>query len=162
MTDVSPLVAIDSMTLVWGIRRVGKEAEKLRAAYLFAQLEQECAKIIVPAVVVSEFLCGVNPDDRDRVAATISERFSVPPFDIRCAKMAADLFMDQKIARKMNQPHARKCLRADALIVATAKAAGARIFYSDDKACRSMANKVMTARELPDQPPHLFGYDDPS
>lgn len=55
----------------------------------------------------------------------------------------------------------RHVLRSDAMIVATAKAAGATEFYSHDRKCRALADIVMTGRELPTHDPNdIFLLDD--
>jgi hypothetical protein len=47
-------------------------------------------------------------------------------------------------------------LRADAMIVASAKGAGATEFYSNDDKCRALADLVMIGRTLPRQSEKLF------
>ena len=47
-------------------------------------------------------------------------------------------------------PDGRKCLRADSLIVATARSQGVSVFFSHDKHCRTMATRArMEAFDLP-------------
>jgi hypothetical protein len=46
-------------------------------------------------------------------------------------------------------------LKAGAMIVAAAKAAGATGFYSNDKNCRQLAKLVMDANGLPEKPRDL-------
>lgn len=143
------LVAIDSMTLVWGVRKHGSKENLEHAALLFAQLEREEATIIVPAVAVAEYLVAVPQDDREKTIAAM-KRFQIEPFDVRDAALAAKLWSDGKVRRQMSRPGARICLKADTLIVATAKNRGAREFYTDDKDCLNMARRAgMDAKGLP-------------
>ena len=52
---------------------------------------------------------------------------------------------------------ARTTLKADVMIVATAKVAGAAAFYSDESKCRRLADMAgMEGRELPTRHPHMF------
>ena len=120
------LVAIDTMVLVWGIRKEGGEEQKKRAKWLFDRLHDEKAQILVPSVAVCEYVTPVEPEKRNEVIAALSSRFIIPPFDVRCAALAAQLFKDGKSTRKMDSPGARKCLRSDAFIITTApvRAAG--------------------------------------
>lgn len=47
------------------------------------------------------------------------------------------------------------------MIIASAKAAGATQFYTNDKKCRNLANLVMTGRELPTHDPtDMFAAND--
>jgi predicted nucleic acid-binding protein len=152
------VVAIDTMTLVWGIRRKGPEEKIKHAGYLFKELEQEEAQIIVPSVVVMEFITPMrSSEERANVIAALSERFLIEPFDVRDAALAADLWNYGKAKREMKKEGSRACLRADAIIVATAMNHGATEFYTEDDDCFNMANKVMTAKRLPVIAPNLFG-----
>jgi len=78
------------------------------------------------------------------------------PFDVKCASLAANLFSIGKELRQGGIPGGRACLRADTLIIASAKMYGAKVFYSDDDDCVKLAGQVMTAKKLPDQPNTLF------
>jgi hypothetical protein len=156
--SAKPVVAIDSMTLVWGVRHEGDPDQLKRAKWLFGQLEQEQAQIIVPAVCVAEYLGPADPDDHAAILAAISARFIIPPFDVQCASLAARLFNAGRSGRPKGTADSRKCLRADTLIIATAITHGAKILYSGDDRCRKLAKPMMDARNLPDQPPDLFGY----
>ena len=148
------------MILVWGIRRDGTEEQQQRARWLFESLEQQDdAQIIIPSVVLAEYLSPVKESEHANVMAEVSNRFIVAPFDVRCASLAAKLFKSGRPDRSTSGTEWRKCLRADTLIIATAKIHGAKVLYSGDRNCLSLARSVMDARDLPDQPPHLFAYD---
>jgi len=149
------VVAIDTMTLVWGVRKHGAKENLEHAALLFSQLERDEATIIVPSVVVAEYLIAVPPDNREQTIAAM-KRFQIEPFDVRDAALAAKLWCDGKTKRQMSREGARICLKADILIVATAKNCGAREFYTNDEDCLDMAQLAgMDAKRLPtaDLPP---------
>jgi len=151
------IVSFDSMTLVWGIRKKGSPEAVQRAKYLFAQLESEEAQIILPSIVIAEFVTPLpSPREREEVVAAMRERFLIAPFDAKDAIRAAKLWNDGKDRRQMRKHGARVCLRADALIVATACNHGARVFYTEDKDCFRMAETVMVAKHLPTIAPHLY------
>jgi predicted nucleic acid-binding protein len=86
----------------------------------------------------------------------MSERFLIEPFDARDAILAAELWNEGKSTREMKTRGSRVCLRADALIVATAKNHGATEFFTEDNDCFNMASKVMVAKRLPTIAPDLF------
>lgn len=160
------LVAIDSMTLVWGVKKEGTSDQLQRAKWLFEQLETDKAQIILPAVALSEYLTPIDPREHTRAITALKERFLIPPFDVECASLAARLFWKGKELREvdeqMSQPGARKCLRADALIIATAVRHGARILYTGDDKCRRLASTIkhLEVKDLPEMPDSLFGYED--
>lgn len=55
-------VCLDNHILIWGVRGYatpGQEDRVERARDLFVELDESDAQVIVPAVVVAEFLAGV-------------------------------------------------------------------------------------------------------
>lgn len=160
----SVLVAVDSMTLVWGIKKQGTQSQLQQARFLFDQLEDENAQVLLPAIALSEYLTPIPQQLHNKAIAELKRRFIIAPFDVKCASLAATLFVEGKEMRKsdgeMGQTDARKCLRADALIVATAVCHGARVLYSGDSRCRKLAQKVpnLDVRDLPTIPNSLWGF----
>lgn len=156
------IVAIDSQTLVWGVRKRDGTANQLqRAKWLFQQLEAQKAQIVLPAIALAEYLGHIDQADHVATIAAISERFLIMPFDVRCTSLAAQLFNAGNVGRPKGKPNSRKVLRADSLIVATAAMHGASIFYSHDVGCRSLASHFSKwqVRDLPDTPETFFDSD---
>jgi predicted nucleic acid-binding protein len=156
------IVSLDSNTLVWGIRKKGLPDKVRRARNLFAYLEEEEARIVIPSIVVTEFVTPLKTTkEREAVIAEMNKRFVIAPFDARAAAVAADLWHYGKKAREkkhqMKQIGARMCLRADTLIIATVHAQGVQVFYTDDDNCYDMARRIIAdVRRLPDIGPHLW------
>jgi hypothetical protein len=120
------------MTLVWGYRSQGTPNQKQRAKWLFEELGEDEAQIVLPSVALSEYLTPVDPKKHRDVIARLNERFIIASFDVTCAGLAASLFSQGKPIRKTRVPETRKILRADCLIIASAAMFGAREFYSGD------------------------------
>jgi len=78
------------------------------------------------------------------------------PFDIECCSLAAELFLVGQTMRPAGEVDGRKTLRADAMIIATAKMKGARVLYSNDENCRNLADRVMKSEDLPTMGQNLF------
>ena len=152
------LVAIDSMILVWGIRKEGPEDRLERAKWLFAKLDHDQSQIVVPSIVIAEYLSHVDVRKHAETIELMNNRFIISPFDVRAASLAADLFRQGLEERgDKGSPDGRKCLRADSLIVATARSQGVSVFYSHDKHCRTMATRArMEAFDLPTTADNLF------
>lgn len=123
-----PIVAIDSNTLMWGIRRQGPPEQLDRARWLFESFDREKTRVILSAVALSEYLTVYDPAQHASIVTALNERFVIMPFDVRCASLAATLFMDGKPLRDLSIPGARAALRADTLIIATASINGATTF----------------------------------
>lgn len=152
------LAAIDSMILVWGVRFQGQPEQLQRAKWLFQEFEEKQAQIIVPAIAMSEYLVPVKEKDHKDQIAVLSKRFIIAPFDVRCSSLAARLFSVGKKARDMGGKNARKVLKADTMIIATAAVHGAEVFYSGDLGCRTLAKHFerWSVKDLPDIAPDLF------
>lgn len=166
--DTPRIVAVDTMILVWGIREArlperDQSTPHKQAKWLFQGLDSEQSQVIIPAVALAEYLTPIHEKDHAENVATLSKRFLIQPFDVNCASLAARLFQVGKSVRPMKSPAARKCLRADCLIVATAHVHGATAFYSADGDCRKLAQKLSgwTVQGLPDIAPSLFEADMP-
>jgi predicted nucleic acid-binding protein len=147
---VSISVAIDTMTLVWGVAQEGAQTNLQRAEWLFKELDRTKARIIVPSIVAAEYLSVVKDDDKTAVLAALSQRFIIAPFDVKCARLASILWQEGKRGRPKGKPNCRVTLRADTMIIATAKTHGAKEFYSGDGSCRNLAKKAgLTPFDLP-------------
>ena len=135
------------------------DKEKIkRADWLFRRLEQERAQVVVPTVAVTEYLTPIPKQNHADHLSLISSRCMIAPFDVKAASIAAALFYKGKEQRTKEKTEWRSKLRADCCIVATAKAAGASVFYTNDGKCLKLAREVMDAYDLPDIPDNLWGY----
>lgn len=156
-SDATFLVAIDTQTLIWAVRKDGTAEELERAEWLFEQLEVEKAQVVIPSVVIAEYLGPIPKSKHAATIEAINRRFLIKPFDVECASLASELFNIGKPMRPSGIPLGREVLRADTLIIATAKVHKAKVFYSNDKDCLALAKKVLDARPLPINSPYLTG-----
>jgi hypothetical protein len=158
-----PLVAVDTMVLIWGMQPNAQPGDtkdvlecRIRSKILLELLTDQHATVVVPIVCVAELLVPIPPDKRGDFLTTLQAQFSCPPFDLPAASIAADLWQFQKSLPKEAQYSDRRLLRADLQIIASAKAAGATVFYSHDAKFRKVASHVMTAQELPKKHSDMF------
>jgi predicted nucleic acid-binding protein len=158
-------VALDTMILIWGqvhpgSRRGNPRQRDLvdlqtRSLFLLDMLQEAEETVIVPTVTVSELLLGVEMERHDSFLIEIQERFFCPTFDLRAAAMAARLWQSHRKLPK-DQQLQRTVLRADVMILATAKVAGAVRFYSHEAKVRRLAEQVgLEALDLPDRHPDM-------
>ena len=154
---MSKLVAIDTMVLVWGVRGEGTEEQVRRAARFYAHAEAEQWEVMVPSVVLAEYLFPVPTESQTQVVADVVERFHVFPFDVRCAAVAARLAAGRMTQEDRDGTRSdRRVIKADSQIVATAFVHGASVMYSEDRAFQNMARMIMNAERLPEIGPHLW------
>ncbi len=154
------MIGIDSMVLVYaGVvpRKSGKLSKKLeelrvRSTLLLHMHSKDI--IVLPTIAISELLVPVPTAQKGVLISQLSSRFLCPPFDMSAATIAAEVWSQHKKLPSDLQYTNRHILRADAMIVASAKSAGATEFYSNDKKCRALADLVMTGCELPTRDPN--------
>jgi len=98
----------------------------------------------------------VAPSKRGLLVTLLDEKFVCKEFDQLAAAIAADIWARHKDLPTDLRYDNRQVLRADAMIVASAKAANATNFYTNDDRCRALADLVMIGRELPKHSGELF------
>ncbi len=157
--DIPPIVAIDSMILVWGIREQGTSDQCFRARWLLEQFTKRETQVIVSAMVLSEFLTALDPSHYEEVIAAMRKRYLLTPITPECAAIAAELFQAGSKLRVKGQPGGKSILRADTFVIAAARIHGAGRLYSNDGDCRDLANKKWPgfAHDVPVPPVNLFG-----
>jgi predicted nucleic acid-binding protein len=128
---------------------------RLRAQMLFDQLYRDNATVILPTIAISEVLVPVPDADKGLLIQALAESFLCPTFDTHAADIAAKLWAKHKNLPQDQRYKDRHVLKADAMIIASAKAAGATEFYSNDRDCRKLAEFVMDAHGLPTRPRDL-------
>lgn len=101
-------------------------------------------------LLFSEILVPVPIARRGALIAELTARFVCPAFDLPAAAIAADLWARHKSLPPALHYDSRQLLRSDVLILASAKAAGATDFYTNDHKCRALCSLagMTTARLL--------------
>ena len=85
-----------------------------------------------------------------------SQHFEMPPFDLKSAALAAKLWLAHR-GLPEHERIERSVLKADVLIVATAKAFGATRYYSNDAGSRRLAEQAgLVACDIPERSPYLI------
>jgi len=155
------VVAIDTQTLIYALKKPKNEAERelcRRSKLLFDAFADSGTQVIIPTVVIAEYLVGLDPARYGSFIAELQNRHICAPFDIRAACVAAELWRKHRRLPKRQQI-TRSTLKADVLVIATAKVAGADAIYSNDKKVRSLAEKTgLEGRGLPTHSENLFVY----
>lgn len=154
------VVCLDLHILIWGIRSISATGQKEminRAQSLLTELDDSNAHILVPAVVVTEFLAGVPKETHTKLLEVLNRRFQLPPFDVRTAAIAADLWRIgaekdpslRDVIRETFPAVTNAKIKADTMILATALMRKADILYTHDGPLRTIAKQWIEVRELP-------------
>lgn len=155
------LIAIDTQILIWAVKREatpGQEPMIEKAARYLEHLDKCQDQIIIPSVVVSEFLANV-PDEREAtVLKALEKRFMVIPFDTLAAVYAARIWRSNSVrnpslVQQLKADGFKNAkIKADIQIIATALARKAgRITTHDDGLVKSATGHI-EAGPMPDLP----------
>lgn len=157
-------VCLDNNILVLAIRGAasnGQENMIARAQALIAAIERQRDVVIVPAVVVGEFLAGIPVTEHKQTLQVLTRRFQIPSYDARAAAIAARIWRE----RAGQMPSANDLLReivpdiknakikSDIQILATAIANRATTLFTHDKALIALAKYTNSPILICDLPP---------
>lgn len=157
-------VCLDNHILIWGIRGMatpGQEEMVERAKDLLFEMDEMDAEILVPSVVVAEFLAGIPKTQHVGILEVLNRRFQLPPFDVRTAAIAAELWREAaernpNLKEQIQDafPGTEKAkIKADMMILATALVRKADILYTHDGPLKKSAEGRIEIRELPPAKP---------
>lgn len=125
-----------------------------RAKILLHELRHDT--VILPMIAVSELLVPAPMSTHGLIIAELKKVFACPDFSVAAASIAADLWARHAKSSIKSKSQDRVALRADVKIIATAKATGAKLFYTNDDDCRALADLIMEGRGLPKGSNELF------
>lgn len=132
-----------------------REELRIRAVRLLDELDHDGVTVILPTVAIAELLVPVPASDTGKLIKELTRRFVCATFDLQAAAIAATIWAEHKKLPRDQQYKDRTALKADAMIVACAKAAGASVFYSHDRGSRAIAKIVMDTEDLPTRAENL-------
>jgi len=129
----------------------------LRAKHLFKKLADEGTKIVIPTIVVGEFLLAIMDDDiKAQLLSSFQKDWRIIDYNLRAAAYFAtisqqEITRSRKKALRQQDPNiTRNELKADVMIIGTAIAYNANIIYSTDARLKTMAEDFITVQGLPD------------
>lgn len=155
---------VDTQVLIWGIKRQStpnRVAMIERAEFFIEECRRTKTIIMIPSVVLAEFLAGYSAIDRPEIEKRVAANFFIAPFDAPAAAIAADIW-SKKAERQRVQAAlgtTRETIKADIQIVATAIAHKARRLLSEDGGVQAFSIGRIICEPLPVPPPTLFNVD---
>lgn len=144
-------VCLDTNVLIWGIKRQatpGQEYMIERTARFLRYLEKKQTDCVVPAVVIAELLLPLPLSEHMLFTALVSQTFVVPSFNTLTAALLAKIWQSKK--GQVVIP--RQEIKFDAMVVATALAAGASCIYSNDPHIEAIALGHIDCKDIPATP----------
>jgi predicted nucleic acid-binding protein len=149
-------ICIDCNILIWGVRKfstTGQEEMVSRAEAFISNCSKDQSQILVPTVAMAEFLTRTNPPDVDAIESGFESLFIVANFDIRAARIFADLHRSYIAANGPKAPNGVSAvkMKKDFMIVATALAHGASYIVSNDADVGKFAQGKIQVSPLPEK-----------
>lgn len=156
------LVCFDTQVLIWGIQghaRITQQHMIVRTKNFIRHLGQHNTKVLIPSVVLAEFLMGIPSDRHAAVAAYLQNSFIVAPFDASAALAFAQIWQENKQASVYqtlrDEGVSRREIKVDCQIVAITLAARASIIYTHDPHLAKFAGNRIEISEVPEIPTQL-------
>lgn len=151
------MIVLDTQILVWAItNEPNPKCEDCheRAKQLVQRYADAKQPIIIPAIVLAEYLAGTSSERSRSILDIATKAYRIAPFDMVCAKVAADLY-DKRIfdATLLGNRVSRDALKDDYKILATAIVHGGNQLYTSDpwiaKVDQSKASRNVKVLPLP-------------
>jgi predicted nucleic acid-binding protein len=152
------VVSLDTHILIWGIKEdaePGQEHMIQLAKNLLAKLDEEKVIIIIPSIVLGEFLMRVPKNEHAQYLKKLEKRFIIASFDVKASSCFADLWLNKKKIRKEDPTCTRDHLKADMMIAAIAITAGSELIYSCDDHISKAAGDALKCSDVPKEDKQL-------
>lgn len=151
------LVCIDTHLLIWGVQKktdVGQELKINRTLDFFELCKSNDTRIMIPAIVVAEFITGINQSSHNLIVNALSGGFNIIPFDAPAAVKFAQLWKENSESGlveqiKKDEKATRNELKADCMIVASAISRSAEVIFSHDVKLKRFAEGKIDVKEIP-------------
>ena len=151
------LVCIDTQILIWAIKEESEPDQKdmiRRAKELIDRLDKSNRKMLVPSVVVGEFLIKIPTETHQTIINLLQRQFMIAQYDVPAASHYAKIWRAKAACDAVEELKrsgmTRQELKADRMIVATALANGAECIYSHDKGVKTFGEGFVEVRCVPE------------
>jgi len=145
------MICLDTTALIRLMQEAKNEqetSEKLQIQRAFTKWEADHLRILIPAVVLGEFLMGFDEPGRQAVVVEVMQRnFIIGAYDAEAAIRASVLRLqvggkEGIRAIQREQDLSKQCVKADLMIVATALSHRAQLLVCEDRGVREIAPKA--------------------
>lgn len=148
------VICLDTNVLIWGVRQdTSNPKQKHMVAHARNFLEYcqtQNIQMLVPSVVVGEFLTMVEAQHHADVIKHLASIYNIADYDAHSAAKFAEILRDKK--QKNIKEHTnitRTELKADIMILATAITMNADTIYTHDKGLRALSKGYIKSADIP-------------
>ena len=128
--------AIDTSILIWGVKRQSPPDRPDivdRCIALLDMLKSKHSVIMVPSIVVAEYLADFPPDKQEEQRRIFGRHFFVALFDAGAAAIVGQIYSKKNMQEAQSTGNAcRQCVKADLNIIATTITHHASRIYTDN------------------------------
>lgn len=152
------VACLDTHILIWGIKEEaepGQEHMIQLAKNLLAKLDEDKIMVVIPSIVLGEFLMRVPKNEHANVLKKLEKRFIITSFDVKASSCFANLWQNKKEIRNNEPTCTRDHLKADLMIVASAITSGSEIIYSCDDHIPKAAGDEIKCSDIPKEDKQL-------
>jgi predicted nucleic acid-binding protein len=153
------LICLDTQILIWAIKEEaesGQEDMIYRSKFLIERLDKTNKRLLIPSVVVGEFLIRIPPKLHQTTTNLMQRNFILAEYDVRAASFYAKIWQSKRDRMMLDglksNGKTRQELKADRMIVATALANNAECIYSHDNGVVAFAQDYIDVRDVPPAP----------
>ena len=155
------LIVVDTQILIWAVKREatpGQEPMIEKALRYLEHVDKSKDRIIVPSVVVSEFLANVPDESEAALLQVLSQKFMIVPFDAPAAVLAARVWRknssgNPSLVKQLKDEGVKQAkIKADLQIIGTALARRADRITTHDEGLVKNAKGHIDAGPMPDLP----------
>lgn len=153
------IVCLDTQILIWAIKEEAKSGQEdmvYRSKALIERLDKDDKKILIPSIVIGEFLIHMPPETYQITTNLIERDFIVAQFDVRAASYYAKIWREKQDVNLLDDlkesGKTRQELKADRMIVATALANNAECIYSHDNGVIAFGQGFIDVHRVPSAP----------
>lgn len=162
-------VAIDTNALIYGLEGATSDKEEIRqlnqkVLHFLGELANTSTPAVVPVVALGEFLNKYNEREFDTVIAQLQSGFALVDLGVKGAKELALILQNKakvKDAKAITDRTSQQ-IKVDAVVAATALAAGAKEILTRDRDYQTLTDgrlrnlKIDDIQLPPPPPPGLF------
>jgi predicted nucleic acid-binding protein len=151
------LICFDNNVLIWGIKGDATPGQRdmipRTKSFIESLNNDKEISILIPAVVVAEYLLPVPYNEHANVLKVFNESFIVAPFDADAASKYSLIWSTHKSSGTLDtllkKNIGKNELKIDGMIVATAYSRNAQCIYSHDEGIRSFAQGFIDVKDIP-------------
>lgn len=145
------IACIDCCILIWGIQKVAPDGRKEKVDQTLNLLDRlllEHASVIVPSVILGEFLVRIPTIEHEENIHLIQKSFKIYPVDTNVAVHYARIW--NKHHQDDRDPDCTRVkMKIDFLVVAIAVANKADVIYSEDPHIKKFAAGFVDVEDVP-------------